>query len=290
MSRTTPVVNIGGRTLSAPGIPDRLILDVRRLATESVSGDPNRIVVVHGGGSEVTKLAGRLGITSEFLDGVRMTGEEEMDAVDMVLSGLVNKRVARRFEAAGVPAAGICGSDGGLITGEPVLRPDGTPSRTGRVSTVSPGLLEHLLSAGYLVVVASTIMDPDGHGLNLNADDAALEIAKMLSADTLVFLSDVPGIMRAGTEEEDRGTEAAPAGAASLESSRAGTEVIDRLTPEAAEAEIASGSISGGMIPKVRSSIGALQAGVGTVIIGSYTEGVSLEQLIGGRSGTRIES
>jgi acetylglutamate kinase len=265
MGRPTIVIKIGGRTLSARGVLERLTADIRRLSAKPGSYGQPLVVVVHGGGGEVTELAGRLGITSEFVDGVRMTGEEEMDAVDMVLSGLVNKRVARRFEAEGVPAVGISASDGGLLSGEPVTRPDGSPSRTGTVSAVNPDLLEHLLSAGYVVVVASTIMDADGRGLNLNADDAALAIASMLSADTLVFLSDVPGIMRTGTE------------------------VIDRLTPEAAEAEIASGSISGGMIPKVRSSIAALQAGVGTVIIGSYTEDVSLERLIGGRSGTRIE-
>jgi acetylglutamate kinase len=219
---------------------------------------------VHGGGAEVTALAERLGISSEFADGVRMTGEKEMDVVDMVLAGLINKRIARRFQAAGVKAAGICASDGGLLRGTPVLRPDGSPSRTGRVVARDGAFLEHLLTGSYLAVVASTFTDGDGGGLNLNADDAALEIATMLSAEALLFLSDVPGILR-------------------------GTEAIDRLRPAEVEEEIAAGVISGGMIPKVRSSVAALHAGVGTVIIGSYTEDASLNRILAGHSGTRIE-
>lgn len=263
MNSHTIVIKIGGRTLSSPGVLERLVADIATL-------EDYRIVLVHGGGAEVTAYAGRLGITSEFADGVRMTGEEEMEVVDMVLAGLVNKRVARRFQAAGVPSAGICASDGGMLTGTPVLRPDGTPSRTGRVAARNPAFLEHLLAGGYLAVVASTFTDGDGGALNLNADDAALEIATMLSADALLFLSDVPGILRR------RGTEDAP-------------ELIRRLTPPEVEAEIGAGTITGGMIPKVRSSVAALHAGVGTVIIGSYTEDASLEHILAGNGGTRIE-
>ncbi len=280
MNSHTIVVKIGGRTLSSPGVLEHLVADIAAL-------EDYRIVLVHGGGAEVTAYAGRLGITSEFADGVRMTGEEEMEVVDMVLAGLLNKRVARRFQVAGVPSVGICASDGGLLTGTPVLRPDGNPSRTGRVASRNPAFLEHLLTGGYLAVVASTFSDGDGGGLNLNADDAALEIATMLTTDALLFLSDVPGILRRrGTEDEPGtagpGTEVGP-----------GTEdapgLIRRLTPTEVEAEIGTGTISGGMIPKVRSSVAALHAGVGTVIIGSYTEDASLKHILAGNSGTRIE-
>lgn len=257
MSTRTVVVKIGGRTLSSPGVLDRLVEDIGGLPDD-------RIALVHGGGGEVTSLAQRLGIASEFSEGVRMTGEEEMDVVDMVLAGLVNKRITRRFVRAGVAAVGVCASDGGLLTGTPVTRPDGRPSRTGRVAARNPALLHHLLDGGYLTVIASTFADETGAGLNLNADDAALEIAMLLAADDLLFLSDVPGILR-------------------------GTEVVRRLTPDGVEAEIAAGVISGGMIPKVRSSVGALHAGVGTIIIGTYTESSSLDELIAGHSGTRIE-
>ncbi|NBF39908.1 MAG: acetylglutamate kinase [Spirochaetes bacterium] len=274
MNSHTIVIKIGGRTLSSQGVLEHLVADIAAL-------EDHRIVLVHGGGAEVTAYAGRLGITSEFADGVRMTGEEEMEVVDMVLAGLVNKRVARRFQAAGVPSAGICASDGGMLTGTPLLHPDGNPSRTGRVASRNPTFLEHLLAGGYLAVVASTFTDGDGGGLNLNADDAALEIATMLSADALLFLSDVPGILRRrGTEdassEGEPGTEDAP-------------ELIRRLTPTEVEAEIGTGTITGGMIPKVRSSVAALHAGVGIVIIGTYTEDASLKHILAGNSGTRIE-
>lgn len=262
MSGAPIVIKIGGRTLSSPGVLEHLVADI--------SARPDRsIVLVHGGGAAVTSLAGRLGITSEFADGVRMTGEEEMEVVDMVLAGLLNKRIARRFQAAGVPAVGLCASDGGLLTGAPVTRPDGSPSRTGRVVARTPAVLEHLLQAGYLTVVASTFMDEAGGGLNLNADDAALEIATMLSARALVFLSDVPGILRGAGRTDAR---------------------IPVLTPAEVEEEIDAGVIAGGMIPKVRSSVAALHAGVGTVIIGAYTEASSLDDVMSGHSGTRIEA
>jgi acetylglutamate kinase len=172
------------------------------------------------------------------------------------------------------------------VDATPVLRLDGTPSRTGRVASRNPAFLEHLLAGGYLAVVASTFTDGDGGGLNLNADDAALEIATMLSADALLFLSDVPGIQRRrGTEDASNtvgpGTEDAPAEDA--------PELIRRLTPTEVEAEIGTGTISGGMIPKVRSSVAALHGGVGIVIIGSYTEDASLKHILAGNSGTRIE-
>ncbi|MFO8064035.1 MAG: acetylglutamate kinase [Spirochaetia bacterium] len=280
MSHQTIVVKIGGRTLAEPGVLEHLVADIQRMSSY-------RCVLVHGGGDEVTGLAGRLGITSEFVDGIRMTGDEEMDAVDMVLSGLVNKRVARRFQAAGVSALGMCASDGGTLVGEPIPRPDGSHSRTGRVKNGNPALLEHVLTGGYVAVVASTFMDRGGAGLNLNADDAALEIAKMLSARALLFLSDVPGIL-AGAGGTDS---AAGADSAGGTDSAAGAErqLIPRLSPAEVESRISDGSIGGGMIPKVRSSVGALHAGVGTVIIGSYTETETLERMIDGQSGTRIE-
>lgn len=263
------VVKIGGRTLAEPGLLERLVADIGNTSSY-------RLVLVHGGGDEVTSLAGKLGITSEFADGVRMTGDEEMDAVDMVLSGLVNKRIARRFQASGVAALGMCASDGATLVGVPIPRPDGTDSRTGRVEAVDPALLEHVLDGGYVAVVASTFMDHGGGGLNLNADDAALEIAKMLSARALLFLSDVPGIL---AETHDSGSEDASGE----------RQVIRRLTPAEVESRITDGSIAGGMIPKVRSSVGALHAGVGTVIIGSYTEEETLERMLHGQSGTKIE-
>jgi acetylglutamate kinase len=282
MKASTVVVKIGGRTLSASGVLDRLVSDVAGIVgTEQAY----RIIIVHGGGAEVTALAERLGIVSEFADGIRMTGAEEMDAVDMVLSGLVNKRVARRFQAAGVDAVGISGSDGGTLIGEPVLRPDGRESRTARPSAGGSALLRHLLDGGYLAVVASTVMDEGGRGLNLNADDAALEIAKMLEADALLFLSDVPGVLRAAGTEHGR---AAGTEAGAEERAESGATVIHDLPASAVEAEIEAETISGGMIPKTRSSVGALHAGVGTVIIGPYTEDGSLEALLAGRRGTRI--
>ncbi|MFP4010841.1 MAG: acetylglutamate kinase [Spirochaetaceae bacterium] len=289
MSSETIVVKVGGRTLSAAGVLEHLAEDIGSIRK---AGRIN-VVLVHGGGAEVTRLAERLGIRSEFADGIRMTGDEEMDVVDMVLAGLVNKRVARSLQAAGVRAVGICGSDAGMLIGEPVERPDGTPSRTGRILRSDRELLDCLLTQGCVAVVASTIMDTHGTGLNVNADDVALELAKVVSARALVFLSDVPGVLR-GTEvkgeepheNEENATIPEPGGPSG------GTPggIIGRMTPTEAEEAIARGIIREGMIPKVRSSVGALHAGVGTVIIGAYTKGTSLQHMLAGDGGTRIES
>ena len=218
-----------------------------------------RLVLVHGGGAEVTSLSRRLGIEAVFDKGVRQTSPAEMDIVDMVLSGKLNKRLVRLLRTRGLNAVGLSGSDGGVFTGSPVGE-----SRTGSVAGIDDRLLTLLLANGYLPVLSSTSMDARGGGLNINADSVAFSLAAHLRAWALVFLSDIPGILCDG-------------------------EVLSSATGERARSLIDQGVITGGMIPKVSASLQALKSGVGKVIIGSYAEAGSLSRLLEGSTGTRIE-
>ena len=220
-------------------------------------------VLVHGGGKEVTAFSEQLGLKAEFKDGIRLTSPEEMDVVDMVLGGKINIDLVRRACAAGLDAVGLGGQDGGVFTGVPRQMEGLSPNRTGRVTASRTRLLEVLISGGFFPVVNSTSMDGSGRGLNINADEAAQELAIAAQAEALVFISDIPGVLKEG-------------------------KVIPRLDEAALEAEIASGVIGGGMIPKVRSAHQAVKAGVGKVVIGGYEAPGDLVKLLAGLSGTTI--
>lgn len=233
---------------------NELVGEVRTLAGDT------RFIIVHGGGAEVTKVSEKLGYSPSFEDGIRMTSPDEMDVVDMVLSGKMNKALVRRFASAGLRAAGVSGSDGALFTGVPLNE----STRTGTIDRVDCSILELLVDKGFLPIVASTSMTADGIALNVNADEAAFAIAAALPADLLVFLSDTPGIL---------------AGDGSL---------IPRLDEELAAERIADNTITGGMIPKVRASIDALRAGIGGIVVGKYSASGDLRSLIHGDIGTRV--
>lgn len=244
-------IKIGGSAVMDEGPLKDLVADI------ASSGAP--VILVHGGGAEVSRVSALFGHTPRFVDGIRHTSGEEMDVVDMVLSGKLNKYLVRRFHAAGRRAVGLTGSDGALFQGRRIHG----ESRTGRIEQVDTGLLSLLLEHGYTPVIASTSVEADGTALNINADEAALAVASAVRAGTLLFLSDIPGILM-----EERPVPA-----------------MDRGEIEAA---ITGGCITGGMIPKVRSSIQALEAGVGSIIIGKYEGAGDFSRLIRGEKGTRI--
>jgi acetylglutamate kinase len=223
-------------------------------------GGGERLALVHGGGAEVTALSKRLGITTAFKDGIRQTSPEEMDVVDMVLAGRMNKRLVRLLRARGIDAVGLSGSDGGTFTGRPV---DAGGTRTGEVTGMDVRLLELLSANGYLPVLCSTSMDAEGGGLNINADTVAFQLAARLGAAALVFLSDTPGILHDGS-------------------------VVQALSGPEARELISRGVISGGMVPKVAASLEAMDRGVGKVIIGQYEGPGSLARLLDGKQGTRL--
>ena len=140
-------------------------------------------VLVHGGGAEVTALSKTLGCSPFFEKGIRITSVQEMDIVEMVLSGKINKRLVRMLSSAGINAVGVCGADGGLFRGKSISAEQASSTRTGTITGVRPALLELLLARDYFPVVSSTSMDDAGEGLNINADEAALEIAVSLQSE-----------------------------------------------------------------------------------------------------------
>jgi len=257
MWRELVVVKIGGK---AAGEEDRL----REMAAEMSSiAKSKRFLVVHGGGAEVTAVSKRFGIETTFRDGIRLTSPAEMDVVDMVLSGRANKALVRILASAGLAAVGLSGSDGAVFTARPIGGDASGAARTGEVEAIDTRLLELLMSHGFLPVLCSTSMDARHRGMNVNADSVAFALAARLGARTLLFLSDIPGVMHAG----------AVIGALAAARAR---ELVDRAV------------IQGGMVPKVNASVEAVAGGVGSVVIGHYAGPGSLARMLDGTSGTRI--
>lgn len=250
------VVKIGGRPASSQDTLDALVAELGSLGTTY------RVVLVHGGGADVSEMSRRLGLEPVFVNGLRQTTPPEMQVVEMVLAGSVNTRILRRCLATGVRAIGLGGADAGLFRAVSV--DPANDSRTGRITDTDTRVLEDVCGAGYLAVVSSVCTDAEGTmPFNVNADDAAMAAAIALQARALVFLSDIPGIMKDG-------------------------QVMLTMDSPKAEAEIAAGVISGGMIPKVRSSLAALDQGVGTVVIGGYQESGDLRAFLDCRKGSSM--
>lgn len=239
------VYKVGGPALEDPGLVGPLADEVRR-------GD-GRAVLVHGGGRAVDRLLKALSIESRFVDGRRETSPEAMAVVEMVLSGAVNKELAAGLTAAGLPAVGLSGRDGGLVRAKlaPHLGRVGTPDR------VDAAPIRALWAAGFLPVVSPVANGPLGEAVNVNADEAALGIARAVGATTLVYLSDVDGVHVGGGAAEE-------------------------LTPEQTLRRIEDGTIAGGMALKVRVALEASAAGIPEVVIAGKA------RLLGRFPGTRI--
>lgn len=203
------------------------------------------VVVVHGGGKEISALQNQMQIEPRYLDGVRITDEASLALVEMVLCGSVNKRLVRTFVNAGVDALGLSGVDRGLVRAQKMPHPTQDMEYTGVVTGVRPEVLTDLLARGITPVVAPICLG-DGHNYNVNADHAAGAIAGALNAERLVFLSNVEGVLF-----EER--------------------VLPRLTLAEVDSMIADGSIFGGMIPKVRTALRALNDGVRQAVITNLT-------------------
>ena len=235
MSTPTIVVKYGGHAMDRPDLRDAFADGLARLAAQGM-----RLVIVHGGGPQINSLLSRLRIESRFEQGLRVTDEATMEAVEMVLCGQVNKAVVSQFARRGVRAAGISGRDAGLLQAEQISPAFGL---VGEVRQVDPAVLEALLAGGFLPVVAPVASGPQGESLNVNADTAAGAVAGALGADCFVLVSDVPGVL----DGDGR--------------------LLPRLTRGDISSLKASGVIYGGMIPKVDSCLHALDAGCPRALI-----------------------
>ncbi len=249
------LIKTGGKVaVNGPEL-DSLINEIKELKKTY------NFIIVHGGGAEVTATSKVHGLQASFIDGVRMTTEPEMEIVDGVLAGRINKRLIRNFESFGVKAVGLSGNDGQIFIGESIDSVSG--NRTGKVTKTNPDLLKCLLEGSFTPVISSVSMDIKGNPLNINADEAALAISRAIKAKQVIFLSDIPGILKDGT-------------------------VLTKMTPSLISKEINDGVISGGMIPKVNSSISAIENGVDSVIISNYLESGDLQKLISKKKGSII--
>jgi acetylglutamate kinase len=199
-------------------------------------------VLVHGGGKEIRSLQERLGLEPQYVDGLRVTDLESLAVVQMVLAGRINKRLVAALNVKGVDAFGMSGVDRGAIKAEKLEHPAGDLGWVGRVVAVRAEVFHRLLNDGITPVLSPICWGGDGSMFNVNADHVALAVASELAAETLVFLSNMAGVMN-----EDR--------------------LIESISAVQAEALIADGVIFGGMVPKIRSALEAVEGGVGAVRI-----------------------
>jgi acetylglutamate kinase len=246
MTKTRPVVyKIGGPALEDAALVAPLAAEVKR-----ASGP---VVLVHGGGRQVDRLLKALGIESAFLEGRRRTSPEAMEVVEMVLSGTMNKGLAAALTAAGLPAVGISGRDAGLVR----ARIEERWGRVGAPETIDPAPIRTLWAGGLVPVVSPVCAGPSGEAVNVNADEAALGLARALDARALVYLSDVDGV-------------------------RVGGQAATSLEAGEAARRIADGTITGGMSLKVRVALDAAAAGIPEVVVAGKA------RLLGEFPGTRI--
>jgi len=248
------VIKVGGNELDDPAFVDRLTAVLVRMS------DP-RPVLVHGGGKEIAALQKQLGLVPAFVEGLRVTDADSLRVAEMVLSGLVNKRLVARMVAAGAPAVGLSGVDLGLIRVEKMQHPAGDLGLVGAVKETNAQALLTLLAAGMLPVISPISLGWDGKTYNVNADHAALGIARGLGSRSLLLVTNVKGVLADG-------------------------KLVERLGAAEAQALITDGTISGGMVPKVRSALEAVEAGVPEAVI---TDVAGLETIAaGGRAGTAV--
>ena len=232
------VLKVGGSELDRPGFVDGLIETLQKLCAES------QIVLVHGGGKAIARLQEQLRLQPRFVEGLRVTDDASLDVAEMVLSGLVNKRLVARLVSAGISVLGLSGVDDGLLRVVRMTKDNHDLGWVGDIQSVNISALETLLAAGTIPIISPISLGLDGHTYNVNADHAAAAISCALPADELVFLTNVPGVL-----------------------AEAQGECLPALTPDQVDALIATGTISGGMVPKVRSALSALERGVASVRI-----------------------
>jgi len=224
------LLKVGGAQLRDGSNLDSLADVLARLASEG------NLILVHGGGAEIAEFQRRLGIKPRYVDGLRITDDESLRVAEMVLSGSVNKRLTAHLVMRGVKAIGLSGVDGGLLRATRMTCAKGDLGHVGEITNVDISLLSMLLSHGFTPIVSPISLGPDGHALNVNADHAALAIASALGVDEIVFLTDVPGVVDTGS-------------------------LVEELDAQQAGRLIDAGRVTGGMIPKVRSALSALESG-----------------------------
>ncbi len=227
-----------------------------------------KVVLVHGGGPEITDMLSRVGKKSEFVDGLRVTDKETVDIVQMVLSGKINKNLVNSIENMGGKAIGLCGIDGHMIKAEPVNEKLGY---VGEITKVNVTPILDVIDKGYIPVISTVGYDNEGNSYNINADTAAARIAGELQAECLISMTDIEGILR---DKNDPST------------------LISKIYVSDAPQLMREGVISGGMIPKVNCCIESIRRGVKKVFIidGRVPHSILIETLTDEGMGTMFIS
>ena len=229
----TVVVKYGGNAMIHPELKKAVMSDIILLSLVGI-----HVVLVHGGGPEISGMLKRLEIPSRFVDGLRYTDAETAEVVQMVLSGKTNKDLVSLIDVLGGKALGLCGIDGGMIK---VKKLDGDYGFVGKITHVDVAPITNAMRQGYIPVIATVGTDENGQTYNINADTAAAEIAAALQAENIITLTDIRGLMRDLNDPES---------------------LIPCVHVDEVEKLIEEGIISGGMIPKIKSCETAIRAGV----------------------------
>ena len=258
----TVVVKYGGNAMVNPDLKQQVMDDIVLLWLIGV-----KVVLVHGGGPEISSMMDKLGKKAEFVDGLRVTDKETVDIVQMVLAGKVNKTLVSLLEKRGGKAIGLCGMDGNLIQAK---IKDPRLGFVGEVTAINKDPVTDILEKGYIPVISTLGCDDEGNAFNINADTAAAHIAGALGAERFILMTDIAGILK---DKNDPST------------------LIPEISLSEADSLTASGIISSGMIPKVQCCVTAIKAGVKNVVImdGRVPHSILMELLTNEGAGTLVK-
>lgn len=258
----TVVVKYGGNAMNDISVMHTILQDIAALKIIGVNP-----VLVHGGGPEINKMLSRLNIKPQFMNGLRVTDQDTMEVVQMILCGKVNKNIAAELSTLGVKAIGLCGKDSNLIETDKI---DKNLGYVGKIIKINSKLIQVLIDEGFVPVIATIGVDWQGNSYNINADTAAAEIALAVGSEKLLMLTDTDGIYK---DEFDSST------------------LISHIKSNELEDMIATGKLSGGMIPKAKSCIEAIEHGVKDVQIinGTTPHSILLELFTDSGVGTMVE-
>lgn len=253
------VIKYGGNAMINEELKSEVMRDIVLLSLIGV-----KVVLVHGGGPEISDMLKKVGKKSEFVDGLRVTDKETVDIVQMVLAGKVNKILVNLIENEGGKAIGLCGADGHMLLAEQL---DEKLGFVGRITGVDTTPITDLLEKGYIPIVSTIGCDKNGNVYNINADTAAARIAGKLKAECLISMTDIKGLLR---DKDDEDT------------------LIPVVYAKDAPKLVEEGIISGGMIPKIECCIDALSEGVKKVFIldGRVSHSIIMELLTNEGLGT----
>lgn len=257
------LVKYGGSAMTDESLKRAVMGDLVLLSLIGV-----KVVLVHGGGPEITDMLGRLGKKTEFVDGLRVTDAETADVVQMVLAGKVNKSLVNFIQNLGGRAIGLSGADGGLINARQL---DPRLGYVGEIESLNVQPVLDVLEMGYIPVVSTVGCDSEGNVYNINADTAAARIAGMLKAESFINMTDTPGLL---ADAKDEST------------------LISKIFVSDAQRMINQGRLSGGMIPKVGCCIEAIRRGVKKVFVidGRVPHSILIETLTDEGMGTMFVS